>query len=580
MALMKPRSVRAIGAQLFDRQAAGLLFHYYRPSWLRLSAYSLAAFLQSLFVLPILVLIRVVFDQAIPQGKIDWLIMLGASIVLIRLLHSATGLWLRGIVLNMIKGAVQVLRQDLLNRLYSLSREHFNHADMDRMHTRIVLDSERFDNLSNVVLSSILPALLGSVALLAVVLFLNWQLVAMTAVIFPVLVWTSRWAGRRVKSDVHDCQQAMEQFSKGARFTLRQMDLIRLQACEAQEKSVQHRYIAHLSASSRRMAMSFATHGLVQRNVTGLAGIVILVAGGAAVAQGQMSLGDLMSFYVAAGLLNGQLDSLVGCVPDLISGQEALLKLHGLLKSGEEQPYSGQRQIAFDGRISLRGVGFAYGEHSVLRALDLDIPPGGRVAIVGPNGAGKTTLLGLLVGFCRPQTGTLFASGVDYDELDMAALRKNIGVVMQQQNFFAGTVLDNLRFGHADASLEAVRHAARLALADDFVSALPQGYATEIGEGGALLSGGERQRLAITRALLGEPKLLILDEPTNHLDADAIARLMANLLQAKTRPAILIISHDPSVVALADRVYRLEEGRLQLASSRPSNDSTSELIYG
>ena len=576
---MKSWSVRAIGSNFFDRQAVGLFLHYYQPRWPRLLGYSLAAALQSLFILPILFLIRMVFDQAIPQGKIDWLLLLGGGIVLIRLLHSATGWWLRGIVVGLVKGTVQVLRQDLLDRLYTLSREHFNHADMDRMHTRIVLDSERFDNLSNLLLSSMLPALLASLALLAVVLALNWQLVAMTAAIIPVLAWTSRRSGKRIKSDVHECQQAMEQFSKGARFTLRQMDLIRLQACEMRETAIQRQYIAQLTASSRRMAMSFAIHGLVQRNLTGLAGIVILVAGGTAVAQGSMSLGDLMSFYVAAGLLNGQLDSLAGGIPELISGQEALLKLHGLLNDGEEQPYRGQRRIAFDGGVRLRGVSFAYAGQLVLRSLDLDIPAGGRVAIVGPNGAGKTTLLSLLVGFCRPQTGTLFASGVAYDELEMTALRKDIGVVMQQQSFFAGTVLDNLRFGHPDASLAAVRNAARLALADNFVSALAQGYATEIGEGGALLSGGERQRLAITRALLGEPKLLILDEPTNHLDADAIARLMAGLLQAPSRPAILIISHDPGVVELADRVYRLEEGRLQLASPCPSN-STTRLIYG
>ena len=576
---MKSWSARALGSNFFDRRAVGLFLHYDQPRWPRLLGYSLAAALQSLFILPILFLIRMVFDQAIPQGKIDWLLLLGGGIVLIRLLHSATGWWLRGIVVGMVKGTVQVLRQDLLDRLYTLSREHFNHADMDRMHTRIVLDSERFDNLSNLLLSSMLPALLASLALLAVVLALNWQLVAMTAAIIPVLAWTSRRSGKRIKSDVHECQQAMEQFSKGARFTLRQMDLIRLQACEMRETAIQRQYIAQLTASSRRMAMSFAIHGLVQRNLTGLAGIVILVAGGTAVAQGSMSLGDLMSFYVAAGLLNGQLDSLAGGIPELISGQEALLKLHGLLNDGEEQPYRGQRRIAFDGGVRLRGVSFAYAGQLVLRSLDLDIPAGGRVAIVGPNGAGKTTLLSLLVGFCRPQTGTLFASGVAYDELEMTALRKDIGVVMQQQSFFAGTVLDNLRFGHPDASLAAVRNAARLALADNFVSALAQGYATEIGEGGALLSGGERQRLAITRALLGEPKLLILDEPTNHLDADAIARLMAGLLQAPSRPAILIISHDPGVVELADRVYRLEGGRLQLASPCPIN-STTRLIYG
>lgn len=567
---MTSRLLSKIRLNLFDRRAVALFVHYYRPRRLRLLGYSLAASLQSLFVLPILFLIRLVFDQAIPQGKVDWLLVLGGVIVLIRILHSVTGLWLRRVVLNIIKGAVQALRQDLLDRLYVLSREHFNHADMDKIHTRIVLDSERFDNLSNRLLSSMLPALFASLALLVVVLVLNWRLVLMTATLLPLLAWASRLTSKRVKADVHECQQAMEQFSKGARFTLRQMDLIRLQACEEQEKALQHRYIRELSASSRRMSMSFAVHGMLQRNLTGLAGIIILVAGGAAVAQGTMSLGDLMSFYVAAGLLNGQLDALTGGIPELIAGQEALLKLHGLLREGEEQPYKGKKNIDFDGNICLRGVSFAYGGHTVLHSVDLNIPSGARVAIVGPNGAGKTTLLSLVVGFCRPQQGAVYAEDIDYDQLDITALRKNIGVVMQQQSFFAGTVLDNLRYGHPAAGLEAVRAAAKLALADGFIMALENGYETEVGEGGALLSGGERQRLAIARALLGKPKLLILDEPTNHLDSDAIACLMANLFQMQNRPAIMLISHDPSVVAFADRVYRLEQGYLHLASPSPS----------
>jgi ATP-binding cassette subfamily B protein len=305
--------------------------------------------------------------------------------------------------------------------------------------------------------------------------------------------------------------------------------------------------------------------------LTGLAGIIILVAGGTAIVKGAMSLGDLLMFYVAAGLLNGQLNNLLGSVPEWIAGNESLLKLHGLLREGREQPYHGARSIDFDGSFSLRGVSFAYDDHCVLRAIDLDVPAGARVAIVGPNGAGKTTLLSLLVGFCRPQQGGLYASGVAYDELDMGALRRSMGVVMQQQSFFAGTVLENIRYGHPDASRAAVQAAARLALADDFIMALAEGYDTEIGEGGALLSGGERQRLAIARALLGEPKLLILDEPTNHLDMSAIARLMRGLVDAPQRPTILIISHDPGVVAFADRVYCLDQGRLHEETPASAN---------
>lgn len=387
---------------------------------------------------------------------------------------------------------------------------------------------------------------------------------ACAGVLFPLLLWSAHRGGQRVKHSVREFQQAMERFSKGARFTLRQMDLIRLQACEARERATQHGHIHDLMHSGRRMAMSYARHGLLQRNLSGLAGILILVVGGAAVAHGSMSLGDLMSFYVAAGLLNGQLDSITASIPELIAGQEVLLKLHGLLYDGAELAYRGTRRIRFDGGIRLRGVDFAHaGQAPVLCGVDFDIGPGERVAIVGANGSGKTTLIGLLVGFYRPQAGRVEAGGLAYDEIDLCDLRAQMGVVMQQQSFFAGSVRDNLGYGHDGAGPEDLQAAARLALADTFIDRLEHGYDTQIGEDGALLSGGERQKLAIARALLGDPRLLILDEPTNHLDVAAIERLMERLATAPGRPAILFISHDPDVVASAGRVYHLERGRLQ-----------------
>ena len=547
---------------LVDRDAMRLFAHYYRFAGRRLAAYALAASAQSLLVLPILFLIRRAFDQAIPNGDVAALIRIGLAIILVRVLYSLAGLGLRAYILDLIKQAVAHLRRDLLDRLYALERDYFGHADLDKMHARIVLDSERFDNLSNRLLSSMLPALFGTVALFLVLVALNWRLVALTAVVLPPLAVIARLAGSWVKRDVYAFQRAFEQFSKAVLFALRQMDLTRLKACEAMELGRQYRAAETVSTDGRRMAMSFAIHGQLQRNLTGLAGIMILVAGGSGVADGTMTLGDLMAFYVAAGLLNGQLDSLIGGMPDLIAGSESLVTLRGVLRDGQVEPYRGRQRVVFDGGLILSKVTFAYGAHIILRDIELHIDPGSSSAIIGPNGAGKSTLLNLLVGFSKPQQGWLSASGVVYEELDMRALRAQIGVVMQHPGFFAGSVLENIRYGRPEATLDAVRDAARLALADEIIVNLPAGYDTEIGEGGVLLSGGERQRLALARALLGEPRLLILDEPTNHLDSDAIDRLMRGLLLARARPAILTISHDPSVIAYAETVYRLDGGRL------------------
>lgn len=156
---MPPAWRRRLAVPPGARQAIDLFLHYYRRHWPRLLFYALVTSLQSLFVLPVLYLVRTVFDHAIPQARIDWLCGLGAAIVLVRLLQGLVGLWLRSMVIDILKGAVQALRRDLLDRQFVLAREHFSRADLDRVHTRIVLDSERFDQLSNLLLSSLLPAL-------------------------------------------------------------------------------------------------------------------------------------------------------------------------------------------------------------------------------------------------------------------------------------------------------------------------------------------------------------------------------------------------------------------------------------
>jgi ATP-binding cassette subfamily B protein len=547
---------------IFERAALGVFTRYYRRHARSLAIYTLLATLQSLLVLPLLWQVRLAFDTAIPQARVGLLVALGGGIALVRALQSVVAVALRNYVLGIIKSAVGALRVELLDRLQLLSHPHLARVDRDQLHTRIVQDSERFDNLGHRVWSAVVPALFGVLVLAPVLLYLNAWLVAATAIVAPPLWLLSRRLGRRVKRDVGRFQEAFERFSHGTQFALRHADLTRLHGCEAIERERQHARIAALGDTGRRMAMSFAVHGQAQRNVGGIAGIVILVAGGAAVATGAMTLGQLAVFYVAAGLLNGHLDTLLGSLPELIAGHESLLKLRGLLEEGEVEPYTGTRAIDFNGDVRLVDVAFGYGATPVLRGVDLALRPGVSVAIVGPNGSGKTTLAHLLVGFVRPSCGAILAGDVAYDEIDMRALRSRIGVVTQHPSFFAGSVAENLRYGRPEASDDELVAAARLGLAEDFVRELPEGFDAPIGEGGALLSGGQRQRLAIARALVGQPRLLILDEPTNHLDAASVHRVLVNVLAMPTRPAVLVISHDREVIAMTDEVHALVDGRL------------------
>jgi ABC-type multidrug transport system fused ATPase/permease subunit len=564
-----------VGRQLFDWPAVRFFLGYYRPRLTRLVIFALGAMAQSLLVLPVLALIRFAFDSAIPGGDVDALVAVGLGIILLRAVGSAISLLLRSHVLHTIKGTITELRRDLVSRVYQLSHRYFAGVDLAVLHTRIVQDSERVDQLSNTLFSGVVPAVAASLMLFAVLCALNWTLVLAGGLVFPLMWLLTRWSGWLVRGHVFTFQRAFEGFSKGVQFTVRQLDLTRGKGFEAEELERQQGHIGELYATGHRMAMSYAVHSQVQRTLTGIAGIIILVVGGTAVARATMTIGEFITFYVAAGMFYGYVDTLTSSIPELLAGNASLVTLHRFMTDGEPEPYRGVRHIAFDGSVELRGVSFSYGGEPVLRHVDLTVPPGSQVAIVGANGVGKSTIVQLLMGFYRPQQGQVLAAGLPFDEIDIKELRRSIGIVPQRPQFFAGTVRENIAYGSPNATQEEIDAASRMALADEVIASLPNGYDTSIGEHGVRLSGGEGQRLAIARALLGRPRMLILDEPTNHLDVQAIARLMRGLAEQRERPTLLVISHDLTVVNHADRVYRLHDGVLRLEQRAMADAATT-----
>ena len=529
----------------------------------RVFLFGLVAAAQSLLVLPVILLVRHSLDVVIPRGQVQMLLLIGAAIFGLRLANSVISLFLRRAYIRLIKDAVLRLREDLLARLYLLSRFTYSRRDRMEMHARIVNDTERLDNMANNVASKFLPAMFSALALVGLLGYLNWKLLVMLLVLAPVLLVSARITGGVVRQRVYIFQRAFEKFAKGVSFILQHMDLTRVQSYEQEETKRRVSDLRKLKTAAEDMAFSFAIHGQAQSMVITLCGIALLVLGGSMVATHKMTLGEFFSFWLAAGLLSSFINTITEAIPDMITGNESMRTLYRVAHTGERVPYRGRRRIPFEGRIELRDVEFAYGNSPVLRGVTLEITPGANIAIIGSNGAGKSTILYMILGFYRPWGGQVLADGVPYEELDLAELRRGIGVVMQHPTFFPGTILDLITYGNPDASMEDVRRAARLALADDFIQRLPKGYDTEVGEDAMMLSGGEAQRLAIARALLRQPKVLVLDEPTNHLEMAAIDRLMSNLSRIENRPAIVTISHDAQVLRHAHVVYSLEEGRLR-----------------
>lgn len=542
----------------------------YRPQAAVLALVLLACGLQFGLVLPMVYLVARIFDTTIPSGQVDALVRDGAWLVGTSIAGAGVGLWIRSATLRLTKKVIAVLREKLVNQLLTLPRATYDHAETAVLHSQVVIDTERLDVMSNALVAQIMPAAMVTIGLTLALAYLNGWLTLMLVLAGPVLYGFHRKLGAPLDTNYQAFRRDYDHFSGGVMFLLKSADLIRWQTAEDAERRRQFGFIEAVRDSSRRMAWYETAHGLLQNQIVTLASIGILLAGGYTVARGQMTLGALIAYYVTMGLMRSWLASGLAAVPQVVTGRRALDSLLQLLEVNGKPVYRDQGgPLDFQGHLALQKVDFAYGDRTILREVSLEFAPGEIVALAGKNGSGKSTVLHLLCGFYRPAAGEVLADRRAYDALDVTALRKHFGVVPQHPTLVDGTIAANIAYG-GQYDEAAIREAAELSGAQAFIDQLPEGYEATIGEDGVRLSGGQRQRLALARALVRQPKVLILDEPTNHLDAETVSLLVANLRRLAKRPTVILISHDPELIALADRAYEMRDGQVEVLRAAES----------
>lgn len=546
---------------------------FYERFYWPLTIYAVVSAGQSFILLPIALLIRRAFDEAIPAKNFYLLAFIGAAIIVANLASEAISVFLRYRILTITKLVTQRLRQELLEKIYTLPRAYYGGAEAGRLHTSFVQDTERLDVASSAFIALFLPALFASVVLICILAFLNWFLFLIIIGIVPMLFIFNRAMSKSLRKRVKVFHESFENFSKGVLFLIQMIDLTKIHAAERFETDRQRVNIEDLRLRSSSMVRQQNLYIGAQNTLIVLTGVVVLIVGGWVITIGGMTVGELVSFYVALALLGSQLKTISSTLPPLIAGLDSLNTLLGFLSLKETNQYSGSKQIRFKGQITLESVSFSYEERPVLREVNMNVMPHSVTAITGANGSGKTTIANIILGLYRPQRGKVYADGHPFTELDLAHLRASIGVVTQDPVIFYGTILENITYGRPQVSNQELFTAAKIAMAHDFIEELPKGYDTVVGERGMLLSGGQRQRLAIARALLCRPALLILDEPTNHLDESTVRLLIEKLKNISERPSILIISHQDRIVSAAQYRYTIEEGHLRLNHNTASGET-------
>lgn len=407
--------------------------------------------------------------------------------------------------------------------------------------------------------------LVGAVALIAVT---SPRLTLVTLTVIPFAILVGWFFGRRVRRLSTGIQDTLAEAVSRAEQVFTQIRVVQSFTRERWEAE-------HFSEAVGRTRDEGLRRGLARAALTGTvtfvafgAIVMVLWEGGRLVLAGDMTPGTLVAFLLYAVTIAGAITSLAGFWSNLQEAAGAAKRIFELLDTPldlADPPSPRALPEPLEGRVRFEGVTFRYlhDQPLVLRGIDLELRPGETVALVGSSGAGKSTLASLLPRFWDVTEGRVTVDGVDVRDVSLRDLRRRIGLVPQEPMLFAGTILENLRYGDADATLDEVVEAARAANAHDFVQGFPDGYDQMVGERGITLSAGQRQRLAIARVMLERPKLLILDEASSALDAESerlVQDALDRLVEGRTT---LVIAHRLSTVIRSDRIVVLADGVIE-----------------
>ena len=508
---------------------------------------------------------KYLIDDVIGKGNHALLPWLAAAVIVATILQSVTSFALSQILGVAAQRAITEMRRRVEHHVLRLPISYFDSTKSGILISRIMTDAEGIRNLVGNGLVQLAGSIVTAILALFVLLYLNWTMTLITIVTLTIFGALLAFVLRKARPLFRERGEINAQVTGRLGESLGGIRVVKAYTTEKREDIV---FTKGVHSLFRNVAKTItATSGLMSLAtiVLGTIGVLMMLIGGRAILAGTMTLGDLVMYIFFTGMLAAPVANIASIGTQITDAFAGLDRIREVMRQTTEIEEDAAREPVerIRGEVTFEKVWFEYNPGvPVLKDISFVAPAQTTTALVGSSGSGKSTLISLVMTFNRPKSGRVLIDGRDLQTLRLRDYRSHLGIVLQDNFLFDGTIAQNIRYGKPDATEEEVLAVARLAHVDEFVEPLEKQYDTIIGERGIKLSGGQRQRIAIARAILANPAILILDEATSSLDSESEAKIQDGLRALRRGRTTFVIAHRLSTIRGADQILVLEQGEI------------------
>jgi ABC-type multidrug transport system fused ATPase/permease subunit len=504
-------------------------------------------------------------DDVVGKGRRELLPLLLGAAAGATLLQAITGFSLSQVLGKAAQRSITEMRRQVQRHVSKLPIAYFDQTKTGVLLTRVMSDAEGIRNLVGTGLVEVVGGLVTAVFALVLLFKLNAKLTLIALSVLSLFGLVLLYAFKTLRPLFRERSKINAEVSGRLTESFSGVRVVKAYRAERREAIAFSKGVHRLFRNVARTLTGFSAVSAFSTLLFGLVGVVIMWVGTTDMLAGRMTLGQFVSFTLYLALLVGPIVQVVSIGSQITEAFAGLERIREIRNETPEDADDATREglARIEGRVEFRDVTFEYRPGvPVLHGISFTALPGTSTALVGPSGSGKSTIIGLVAAFYRPTSGQVLVDGHDLSKMRLHDYRSQLGVVLQDNFLFDGTVLENIAFARPDATEEDVRRAAAIARCDDFVEELPEKYDTIVGERGVKLSGGQRQRVAIARAILADPRILILDEATSSLDSESEAAIQSGLAELMKGRTTFVIAHRLSTIRKADAILVVEDGRI------------------